>query len=162
MTSGLSHQRAEIGVNALFDFGLLLLVPLIYLGLSLVGLLFGGAGHGTLVFAELPSWPVRGSALGLFWPVVIVWGTMAFLLALRSFVLCRIGALVLLAAHHLTWFWAIEIFDPYYIRKTWKSLESAVSLWLLVYGAIQVVVLVLLIRSFFRKPSGIAHQASIV
>jgi hypothetical protein len=132
------------------EFYLLLLIPVVYTVLGFAGLLFSGAGHGTMIFCEIPSWPFRGVAHGFWFNATILWTCVAVLMVFRDRTAVRLLITVILLIHYSGWWIYGGEHDPYFIRKVWKTLAPAPAFWVSFYAAGQILLWVMLIRSYLK------------
>ncbi|MBI3414010.1 MAG: hypothetical protein HY043_01615 [Verrucomicrobia bacterium] len=138
--------------NRAFELGLLLLVPVIYTGLEVAGVIFNAAGHGTLLFCDIPSWPFRGGATDVWYSAAILWASVAVLMVFRQRPEVRVLLTAILLTHYSGWWIHRGEHDFYYVRRVWNSSGSLLAVWVSVYAVCQIILWAMLIRAFLKSP----------
>ena len=87
-------------MKALKAFGSVLGIGVFFVFLFGLGIIMGGAGHGSLFFAEaiLAPWPLENETILVGFASWLAIGT---LLVFRDLLLCRIATVALLLVHYL-------------------------------------------------------------
>ncbi len=122
----------------------------IFYVLLFMGAAFGGAGHGTLFFAAALFAPFN--MLGdLTQPEVYycLWPGVGILLALRSFSICRIAVIALLAVHYLGVVFlclTTPSSEWYYVGKVWSSTNGFIVMFFGGYLAAQMFIWMLILQ----------------